>query len=146
MYLGLDDDYLVFGHVRGNVYMATEIDMTNGQGFTAVPKSTFASGVVHFTLLFREGDPISERLVFNDNSLDRLNVDLTLPEESVGKSESVDLGLDLNLPEEDEDITSFASITVYDDKIDSNYLFTIPPSDIQTINVFRRGTELAMYG
>jgi hypothetical protein len=115
----LNSEYLVFGHVRGNVYMATEISITDGRGFTAVPKSTFATGVVHFTVLSNGGEPISERLVFNQNPIDDLDVDLSMPDEELNMRNRVNVGLNLQ-PGDDEDVsTSFASITVFDDELDS---------------------------
>lgn len=70
---------LLFAQVRGEVFAASEVLLdAQGNAVTAVPTANIPTGVVHFTLLDRAGIPIAERLAFNKNPVDRMNVDIQM--------------------------------------------------------------------
>jgi len=111
--------YLVFGHVRGEVYLASEIEITSGSGFTVAPKSMFPTGPIHFTVLSSNGEPLSERLVFNENRIDSVNIELDSIRDTYGFREQVEVTINADSPEEEELINAFASVSVFDDEIDT---------------------------
>lgn len=107
--------YLIFGHVRGEVYMASEIDVMDGYGFTVAPKSMFPTGPVHFTVLSDDGQPVAERLMFNLNSTDYITTELDSNKGQYGLRDRVDLKISLHHTE-DTAPGAIASISVFDDK------------------------------
>ncbi len=108
---------LLFAHVRGEVFSAELVNMQGEAGKVFVPKAQLPTGVVHFTLLNQNGLPIAERLAFNKNAVDDLDVSLSLSDEEVGVRDRIDLGIRVSSEAAGEFISS-ASISVYDDSID----------------------------
>lgn len=121
-------ELLLFGHVRGQVYHAALVSLEGGTSEVSIPKQKFATGIVHFTLLNTEGMPIAERLIYNKNKVDALNINLVTSKEQYGFREATDM--DLSLADVDGNpVTGFASISVFDDKINP---FNPLNSDIRT--------------
>ncbi|MDW3193425.1 MAG: TonB-dependent receptor plug domain-containing protein [Cytophagales bacterium] len=60
------EDCLVVGHVRGQVYLLAKPE---GKEFiyAKVPFNRMPNGIIHLTLFYK-GDPIQERLVYNENT------------------------------------------------------------------------------
>jgi len=108
--------FLVFSHVRGEVYLASILDLINGSGFTVAPKNMFPSGVVHFTVLDNDGNPLAERLKFNLNPSDSVHTSTQLNKDAYGVRDEVNLSLGLK-DSEGESADATASITVFDDRI-----------------------------
>lgn len=106
---------LLFAHVRGEVYYASLILMEYGDGETTVPKNLFPSGIVHFTLLGPEGNPVSERLAFNKNDVDRIETTIQLDEEEYSLRDEVALTLTIS-DGENVQLPAKASLSVFDDK------------------------------
>lgn len=117
------DALLLFAHVRGEVFYASLVLMENGSGVTVLSKEKFPTGVVHFTLLGRDGAPAAERLALNINPMAELETKLLTDQEEYGlRDEAV---LRLQVTDSDGDaIPANASISVFDDEIagfKSNY-------------------------
>lgn len=105
---------LLFAHVRGEVYYASLILMENGSGETAIPRMQFPTGIVHFTLLGPAGNPVSERLSFNENDLDRIETELQLDQDTYSLRDEV--GLDMAVSDgENVLIPAEVSLSVFDD-------------------------------
>lgn len=121
-------ELLLFGHVRGQVYHAALVSLEGGTSEVSIPKQKFATGIVHFTLLNTEGMPIAERLIYNKNKVDVLNINLVTSKEQYGLREATDMDLSLN-DVDGNPITGFASISVFDDKLNPYNSFN---SDIRT--------------
>ncbi len=111
-----DRSYLVFGHVRGEIYVATPIDVISGTGFTAAPKTMFETGAVHFTVLSSDGTPIAERLAFNINPADSLNSSVSTGKDVYSLRDRVDLSISLNDAASDV-VDAMASVSVFDDEL-----------------------------
>ncbi|WP_146198512.1 Plug domain-containing protein [Rhodohalobacter mucosus] len=105
---------LLFAHVRGEIYYASLILMENGSGETAIPRMQFPSGIVHFTLLGPSGNPVSERLSFNENELDRIETDLSPDQQTYSLREEVALDIAISDGERVL-IPADVSLTVFDD-------------------------------
>lgn len=105
---------LLFAHVRGEIYYASLLLMENGEGETAISKNLFPTGIVHFTLLGPGGNPVSERLSFNENDLDRIESELQLEQETYSLRDEV--ALDLAVSDgESVLIPARVSLSVFDD-------------------------------
>ncbi len=67
--------FYIVAQSGGTVYYAAQTSLQSLVYSGSIPKSKFQTGIVQFSLLTAEGDPISERLVFIDRN-DLLNVAL----------------------------------------------------------------------
>ena len=108
--------FLYFVHVRGEIYAANTISINNGKGVATVAKSQLPTGVAHFTVLNNEGIPIAERLSFNKNEVDQLNLNLEISEQAIEKRERIGLSMVLS-DQEGYFEPSTVSVSVFDDKI-----------------------------
>jgi hypothetical protein len=111
-----DSPLLLFAHVRGEVFYASLVIMEGGTGAAAVPKKNLSTGIVHFTVLDTSGNPASERLVFNKNQMDELNIAVELNSGSLSlRSEAL---LSLSIADfENSELNANASISVFDNGI-----------------------------
>lgn len=107
---------LVFGHVRGEIYLATSVDIFDGSGFTVAPKNMFPTGPIHFTVLSNDGNPLSERLAFNINPSDTIATTLSSEKDSYQQREEVNLTFTVR-DAEGETANGTASVTVFDDSL-----------------------------
>lgn len=107
---------LFFAQVRGEVYAASMIHGKEGRETLNIFKKDIPTGVVHFTLLNNEGNPIAERLSFNKNEIDEVEIFLNLDDETVSLRDRT--GLDIQVIGNDGNaVSSTASVTVFDDTI-----------------------------
>ena len=110
----MNGQQLLFAHVRGEIYYASLILMENGRGETAIPKLQFPTGIVHFTLLDPGGNPVSERLVFNNNELDQIETEIQFSQDIYSLRDEV--ALDLAVADgESVLIPANVSLSVFDD-------------------------------
>jgi hypothetical protein len=65
--------FYIVGQSGGNIYYAAQTSLQSLVYSASIPKNKFPTGIVQFSLLTSEGDPISERLVFVQHN-DLLNV------------------------------------------------------------------------
>ncbi|MDX1590852.1 MAG: hypothetical protein R3283_02750 [Balneolaceae bacterium] len=105
---------LLFAHVRGEIYYASMVLMQEGIGNTTIPFDQFPTGIVHFTLLDTDGIPVSERLAFNKNSLDNVDTELQLDEDSYGLRDEAALTL-VVADGENVLVPAETSLSVFDD-------------------------------
>jgi hypothetical protein len=110
------DALLLFAHVRGEVYYASLVLIENNAGTTVIPKESFPTGVVHFTLLGKDGNPAAERLALNLNPLQEINTELKTERESYSLRDEVQLNISLRDADGDN-LAANASISVFDDEI-----------------------------
>lgn len=121
-------ELLLFAHVRGQVYHAALISLKEGESEVSITKDKFPTGVVHFTLLDKDGLPTAERLIYNKNKLDVLDVELTTSKESFGFREASDMALSIQ-DFEGKPLAGYVSVSVFDDKLNPYDAFN---SDIRT--------------
>ncbi len=108
---------LLFAHVRGELFAASVIPTNQGVGAYVINKEQIPTGIVHFTLLNENGVPVSERLAFNKNDVDKVNVQLTLNDELIEQRSKT--GLYVGVSDfEGFGVISSASISVFDDSIE----------------------------
>jgi hypothetical protein len=109
-------ELVLFAHVRGEVYVAARIIMDeSGYGEVRLSSNIISTGIVHYTVLYPDGTPAAERLAFNRNAFDLVQVEAEVPQ-ALGKRERGELSLKLtnseNLP-----IAASVSVSVFDDEI-----------------------------
>ena len=111
--------YLMFAHVRGTIFEATPVDLETGMNSITIPSSKFPSGIINFTLIEgNTGQTISERSIFNKNPIDHITVNLSASKQGFESREPVDLSIE-TYNADHERLNSTASITVFDDGIES---------------------------
>jgi hypothetical protein len=131
--------FVVFAHVRGEVYYAGLVLMEDGVGQVRISTASMPTGVVHFTVLDSRGLPAAERLAFNRNSYDNIDVRLEPAEEVFGLRD--DASLDIRVRGEDgRPLTASVSVSVFDDEL---YEFDHTESDI--VSRLSLETELKGY-
>lgn len=111
----LTNSLLVFAHVRGEVFSAEVISIEDGYGTVSIPKDKFPTGIVHFTILNEEGFPEAERLVFNKNEVDKLDVSFSLSEQRISLREENGIRLRI-IDGYEEAASATASISIFDDQ------------------------------
>ncbi|TSD67398.1 hypothetical protein FFF34_008410 [Inquilinus sp. KBS0705] len=80
--------YSIIASANRNVYYGIPLNLKSGFSNIRLPKSTFSTGIVNFSVLDAENNTINERKVFIDHN-DRLKIDITnsqakyLPKDSI---------------------------------------------------------------
>ncbi len=111
-----ENEYILFAHVRGKVYYISSVTLNEWKESIFVMRNLLASGIVHFTLLGPDGTPVAERLAFNKNKVDELQV--TLGIENVPRGLRTETAINVELLDfEQKVLRGTASISVFDDNI-----------------------------
>ena len=118
--------FVLFAHVRGEVYYAGLVLMEDGLGQVRISTASMPTGVVHFTLLDSRGVPAAERLAFNRSSYDAIEVRLEPGEEVYGLRDDASLGVRIR-GEDGRPLTASVSVSVFDDEL---YEFDYMGTDI----------------
>ena len=118
---GITDDVplLLFAHVRGEVFYASLVLIENGIGELTLPTNQFAGGIVHFTLLNPQGQPAAERLFYNINPMEEVQIDLAINNESPGFRNETEMYIEIE-DYNGQAVAADASMTLYDDQIVRN--------------------------
>lgn len=107
---------LLFAHVRGIIYHAGKIEISENQTTEIIPKNTFPTGIVHFSMLNNQGIPVAERLTFSKNEVDALEISASLDQNRYSHRERAQLDIEIE-DANGEAVTATASLSVYDDGI-----------------------------
>ncbi|RZK43818.1 MAG: TonB-dependent receptor [Pedobacter sp.] len=78
---------------NGNVYFGVKIPTTRNVATTSLPKSELPSGIITLTLFDSNNVPVAERLIFTDNKLDKIDLQVDALKESYNKREAMNLEL-----------------------------------------------------
>lgn len=119
---------LLFAQVRGEVYAAFLVESKEGNEVFNILKKDIPTGIVHFTLLNGEGYPIAERLSFNKNEVDAVEINLDLDNERISLRDRTGLKVQIK-DNEGNPVASTVSISVFDDTIQPHNRFS---SDIES--------------
>lgn len=84
-------DLQLLTHHNGGVYFTSKIPTTKQFATITLPKKDMLSGIVQFTLFNSANVPVNERIIFVNNSNDRINLALQNLKSSYTKREKVDL-------------------------------------------------------
>lgn len=88
---GLNEAQLI-GHVRGQLFFS-QVFQSAQQKELVIRKSEIPSGVLHFTLFDQENRPHCERLIFNRNPQEEIEVKLEVLKEKLDKREEAQIRL-----------------------------------------------------
>lgn len=80
------------GHVRGQVFLNEQLS-DNEQQSIALAKADIPSGLLHFTLFDGQGRPVCERLSFNKNPEEAIQLELKTDEEAYLKRSRIGIQL-----------------------------------------------------
>lgn len=80
----------LIGHIRGQVFFSRVFSDKSPKELV-IGKGELPSGILHFTLFDSKNNPVSERLVFNKNPKEKLEIGLESNKEAYGKRELVEL-------------------------------------------------------
>ncbi len=95
----LSDDLIGKGELQllaqqnGAVYFSVKIPTGKNVALASLPKAELASGITTLTLFNPQNIPVAERLIFIDNKLDKINLDVEDLKESYQKRGKMSLGL-----------------------------------------------------
>jgi len=100
----------LIGHVRGQLFLELQLDK-EGEQLLKIPRDQIPSGVLHFTLFDNKNRPVCERLTFNKNPSENINVALALNKSSFDTREKIDLKIATQKAE--KPLPSTFSVSVY---------------------------------
>lgn len=84
----------LIGHRNGNVYFVSKIPTTKQIASLSVSKKELFSGIVQFTLFNADDIPVNERIIFINNSNDKIDLSVQNLKSSYAKREKVNLTFD----------------------------------------------------
>lgn len=86
----------LLAHRNGNVLFMTKVPTERQITSLSIPKKDLPSGIAAITLFSADNSPIAERIVFIDNTTDKIALDISGLREAYGRKENVELGLSAN--------------------------------------------------
>ena len=105
------------GHLRGQSFLSQNFETNNPQKLS-LDKTQIPSGLLHFTLFDEQQRPVGERLVFNNNPAEEVEVNIEIPQTNFSKRELVKAQISSNIGAK---LTpSFMSATVFNNDIFSS--------------------------
>ena len=124
---------MLIGHLRGQVFLSEAL--TRPQNITlSLPDTAIPSGLLHFTLFDPANRPVCERLVFNRNPQEEIEVDINLDRERHQPKKPIDFGIDLQTAS--AMAAAIYSVTVYNAEL-------IPEEDqLDIVNYFLLQSDL----
>gem|GEM_PF-1148373 len=101
---------IVLGHVRGQLFLNQELKKESKQQLK-ISRAQIPSGIIHFTVLDNEGRPVCERLTFNKNPQETVEVSVDLSKSFYSQREKVELSI--NTQQFGEIVPASLSLSVY---------------------------------
>lgn len=101
----------LLGHIRGQLFLSQSFDKGN-QKELLLPKTELPSGILHFTLFDAQKRPHCERLVFNKNKGEKIEVGLEMQKEDFARREEAEFRVSTLVGEKLE--PSQLSVSVFD--------------------------------
>ncbi len=115
----VEKDFLLFTHIRGKVYNASPLQIKDLSTKLSISKEDLATGVVHFTLLNSKAQPVSERVAFNKNSVDQLDVSLSMDKDNLKLRTRAEMEIQVKNGQSKPKLAT-ASVSIFDESI-NNY-------------------------
>lgn len=103
-------DALIVGHVRGQVFLKQELKKVASQQLK-IPRDQVPSGILHFTLFDDKDRPVSERLSFNKNPNERVDVTVNLSKPYFAQRDKIEF--DISPSVTDRIVPSSLSVSVF---------------------------------
>ncbi len=113
----------LIAHRDGMVYLSTKIATAKQVAKITIPNNKFPSGIIQLTLFSPEASPVVERLVFVNNTSEKIDIGLKQLKASYGKKEKVTLQLEENAKGSFSVAVTNADVVAPDEANESN-IFT----------------------
>ncbi|MDN3581080.1 carboxypeptidase regulatory-like domain-containing protein [Mucilaginibacter flavus] len=111
--------YYLLAQVGGRAYFTADLSLSTQSFSTRVDKSRFPTGIVQFTLLAENGEPLNERVAFIQRQ-DGLKLDVSSLKETFATKEKT--GIRLNVTDKDlKPVTGSFSVSVINEDIVDSY-------------------------
>ncbi|WP_091370339.1 carboxypeptidase-like regulatory domain-containing protein [Mucilaginibacter mallensis] len=107
------NDYTIIGQSRGAIYYAATFKLNKDYATFYVPKSSFPTGIAHFTLFNAQNQPLNERMSFI-NHHDNLKVEINSNAASYAPRDSIPVHITVKDDKGNPVVGSF-SLSVTDD-------------------------------
>jgi len=98
------------GHVRGQLFIDQPLNAEAKQQLK-IQRDQIPSGILHFTLFDEKGRPVCQRLTFNKNPSEKVDVSVNLSKAFYGQREKTELVI--NTSQAEKTIPSSFSVSVY---------------------------------
>lgn len=89
----------LIGHIRGEIFLDIELS-ENGNQMLRLNRNEIPSGVLSFTLFSANENPVCERICFNYNQKQRVDIDIKMDKTDVSNREKVILEVETQIDEE----------------------------------------------
>lgn len=87
---------VMIGHIRGKIFYEFVIEKDLPEILTKIDTKTAPEGIAHFTLFTKNGEPVSERLIFIENTDQQPVVQIKTDKETYNKRSPVQIAFQLN--------------------------------------------------
>lgn len=91
----VDDSLSLLISCRGMVYFDKNFKLKNGLFGGSIPVDMLPEGIIAFTLLDKNREPMAERIYFNQREEERLQIDLLTDKDSYSKRENTELEISI---------------------------------------------------
>ena len=108
------DGATLLGHVRGQLFFDQKFGSESSQQLK-LPRGQIPSGILHFTLFDNKNRPVCERLAFNKNPDESVNVGIEMERSNYGQREKITL--DVQPTQGNKIIPSSLSVSVYNEDV-----------------------------
>ena len=108
------DGATLLGHVRGQLFLDQKFGSESSQQLK-LPRGQIPSGILHFTLFDNKNRPVCERLAFNKNPDESVNVGIEMERSNYGQREKITL--DVQPTQGNKIIPSSLSVSVYNEDV-----------------------------
>ena len=78
--------YYILGHIRGELFLKKNLEQSTK---LRLNKNDIPSGIVHFTLFNQDDLPVAERLFFNYNTSEKVDINISLNEINLSKRKKI---------------------------------------------------------
>jgi TonB-dependent SusC/RagA subfamily outer membrane receptor len=126
----IGEELKIVAQQGGNIYHVSKAKVNQQLLSASVAKNKLPSGIIQFTLFSKDNEPIAERLIFNKNTQDQ--IDLNLETSSVSTQKEGKSTFTLNAAQGQKPITGSFSVSVInktkvasEEDIESNILTTL---------------------
>jgi hypothetical protein len=92
----LNDSVFIKASCRGMDYYLMEGPMRDGRFVYHKPSNKLPEGIIVFTLMDSNRNPLAERLYFNESGQDRLDISLSTDKEHYGRKEPIKLDIEVS--------------------------------------------------
>jgi len=124
----------IVGQIRGQVFMNEPLKKT-GQQKLKLPRDKMPSGILHFTVLDDKGRPVCERIAFNKNPKESIDVMVDLNKEIYSQREKIEF--EIRTTHLEKTVLSSYSVSVYNKDV-----IPVGDNDLNIVNYLLLQSDL----